>query len=113
MSLILELGVVAAFNLANTPYEKKDTQLPYLYVEKSITDNTYFSILNSSRTNATKLDRANPKTALWTVSGGYKFKVDNQVFNFELGHQSEHNVDSKDEFTESYNFVKLSYRVEY
>lgn len=108
MSLIVEAGIVAAFSLSSVQWQERDTQYPYLYVEKTVTENTFLSVLNSSRTNADKIDRFNPKTALWTVSGGFRF----DEFTVEVGHQSEHEVNAFDKRTESYNFLKLKYRIE-
>lgn len=113
MGLILEAGLAAAFALSNTPWEQKDTQFQYLLIEKSVYENFYFSAMNSSRTNLTKGDQWNPKTTLWRMAGGYKLKVDNQIFTMELGHQSEHEVNHLDALSESYNFASIKYRVEY
>lgn len=107
--MILEVGIIAAFGLSNTPYlDKKDYQLPYLYVEKTIVDNVYLSSYNASRTNRTG-DKMNPQTMVWRVASGYKF--DNGM-TLEVGHESGHEVSNKDSLTESYNYVSVKYREE-
>lgn len=115
MSLILELGMLAAMNIGNTPYEmKKDFQKPYLMIEKSINESFYFKSLNSSRTEwSKKFDEANPKTMQWTVELGYKTQFDNGLLRLSIGHTSEHEVGKVDKLTESYNYANISYRLEY
>lgn len=116
MSLVVEVGMMVAFGLSNTPYAPKDTQFPYLYVEKSISDtNFYVSSYNTSRTNAERANKMNPSTALWKTAGGYRYTVDNETFTIEVGHQSEHMVGALDKGspTESYDFATIKYRVEY
>lgn len=113
MGLILELGILAAFNLGNSPYEKKEFQQPYVLIEKSLSENYYFKVYNSSRTQRESPTNWNPQTGLWQVGAGYNFKVDNQIFKFEAGHISEHEVGSFDKNTESYDYAKISYRIEY
>ncbi len=82
-------------------------------VEKSIYEDFYFRSYNSSRTMAKRINQGNPKTALWEVSFGYKAEVDNGLLDISIGHQSEHEVGSKDRLTESYDYAKISYRLEY
>lgn len=113
MNLIIEFGIVAAFSLGNTFWEKKDFQQPYLLVEKSFYDDFYFKSLNSSRTNAVRINMANPQTALWEVGFGYRKKIDNGLLDVSIGHVSEHEVGAQDKRTESYDLVKISYRLEY
>lgn len=113
MNLIIELGIMAAFNLGNTPFEKKDFQVPYLMIEKYIYDDFYFKSLNQSRTNAVKINMMNPKTMLWDVELGYKHKIENGLITFGVGHQSEHEVANKDKLTESFDYLKASIRFEY
>ena len=113
MSLILEVGLLAAFSLGNTPYEKKDFQVPYLLVEKSVYESFYFKSVNSSRTMFQALDTANPQTMLWTIETGYKAQIDNGLLRISIGHTSEHEVAKTDKFTESYNYINVSYRLEY
>jgi hypothetical protein len=108
-SLILEVGILAAFGITNSPWPKNDFQTPYLYMEKSVYEEFYVSALNSARTNAKKIDCMNPKTALWQVEGGWK----RDGFTVAIGHSSEHEVGSADKLTESNNFIKVSYRMEY
>lgn len=113
MNLILEVGILYAFSLGNTPFNKKDFQTPYLLIEKYITDDIYFKSYNTSRTQAVKLNTMNPKTALWDIAIGYKYEYENNIFKIEIGHQSEHEVGSADKLTESFDYIKASYRVEY
>ena len=113
MNLIIEFGITAALSIGNSPWSKKDFQTPYLMVEKSIYDDFYFKSYNSSRTQAVRLNMMNPKTALWEVSGGYRTRIDDGILDVSIGHQSEHEVGAFDKLTESYDFAKISYRLEY
>ncbi len=114
MSLILEVGLLAAFSLGNTPWQPKhDFQIPYLLIEKSVYESFYFKSVNSSRTEWSTITAANPKTMLWTVETGYKAKVENGLLTIAMGHTSEHEVNAIDSKTESYNYVSIKYRMEY
>lgn len=113
-NLILEIGMLMAFSLGNTPWEpKRDFQKPYLMIEKSIYEDFYFKSLNSSRTEWARVDAANPKTMLWTVEFGYKTEIDNGIFKLGIGHTSEHEVNNVNKHTESYHYLNMSYRLEY
>lgn len=111
--MILEIGIIYSFGLSNTPFNKNDFQKPYLLIEKYIADNFYFKSYNTSRTQAVKLNTMNPKTALWDIAIGYKYEYENNIFRVELGHQSEHEIGAADKLTESFDYIKASYRVEY
>lgn len=113
MNLILELGITASLSIGNSPWSKKDFQTPYLMVEKSIYDDFYFRSYNSSRTQAVKINMMNPKTALWEVNFGYKTKIENGLLDISIGHTSEHEVGAYDKLTESFDQIKVSYRLEY
>ena len=112
-NLIIEFGIMAAFSISNTPWNKKDFQTPYLLVEKSAYEDFYFRSFNSSRTQAVRLNQMNPQTALWDVSFGYKAEIDGGILDISIGHQSEHEVGKLDKLTESFDYAKISYRLEY
>lgn len=110
MSLILEVGLIAAFGVSNTSFEnKQDFQTPYVLIERSISDDFYAQIYNSSRVQAVRLNMANPKTALWQVEAGWR----SNGLTLALGHVSEHEVGSPDKNTNSNDYVKISFREEY
>ena len=113
MNLIIEFGIMAAFSISNSPYGKKDFQQPYLLVEKSVYEDFYFRSLNSSRTQAIRLNQMNPQTALWEVDVGYKTEIDGGTLDVSVGHVSEHEVGALDRLTESHDQIKISYRLEY
>lgn len=113
-NLILELGLTAMFSIGNTHWpDKNDHQTPYLLIEKSVYESFYFKSLNSSRTKAQKIDCANPQTMLWTVEFGHKSELDGGLLKVAIGHTSEHEVSTQDKYTESYNYIAISYRMEY
>jgi hypothetical protein len=110
MGLILEVGLIAAFGVANTPFDNKsDYQTPYILVERSIYEDFYASVYNSSRTQAKRLNMADPKTALWQVEVGLR----KHGLTLAFGHVSEHEVGSSDKLTQSNDYVKISIREEY
>lgn len=105
---------MAAFGIGNTPYDtKQDFQKPYLLIEKSVYESFYFKSLNSSRTMFQKIDSANPQTMLWNIEFGHYATIDNGKLKVAIGHTSEHEVAKVDKLTESYNYVTISYRLEY
>lgn len=110
MGLILEVGLIAAFGVGNTPFEnKQDFQTPYILVERSIYEDFYASVYNSSRTQAKRLNMADPKTATWQVEAGWR----SNGFTLAAGHVSEHEVGATDKNTTSNDYIKVSFREEY
>lgn len=109
--MLLEIGFLAAFGVWNSPFGKQDFQTPYLMVEIPVysTENSeiYTKILNSARTNAISLNYMNPKTGLYDVGIGYR----SGGFQIEMGHQSEHELGSRDVLSESFDYIKLSYKI--
>lgn len=109
MSLILEIGMTAMLSLHNSPFKKDAYQFPYLLVEKSVYENFYIQLKNSSRTAIVSANMWNPRTTLWNTEIGYR----NNGWTIAVGHQSEHELDKKDTNTESFDYVKVSYRIEF
>lgn len=109
--LIVEAGIIMATVVGNSPYGRENFQQPYLLVQRNVYDNFYFKAYQTSRTNAKTSEYAmNPKTALWTVASGY---TSDSGITIEVGHQSEHNLNIPDKYTESYNYIELKIREEF
>jgi competence CoiA-like predicted nuclease len=104
--ITIEAGIMAAFVAVNSPWGKQPFQEPFLLVEKTINEDFYLSSFNSSRTYMKRPNSMEPQTALWKISGGYRF----ENFTIEVGHQSEHQLWVKDKFTESYDYIKVSFK---
>lgn len=111
--MILEFGIIAALSVGNSPWSKKDFQQPYLLVEQNVNNEIYFRSFNSSRTMAKRLNQFDPQTALWDISAGYRKDISDGTLDVSLGHQSEHEVGKVDKLTESFDYIKASYRIEY
>lgn len=107
--LAIEVGILLAAQVPNSPWGKKPFEQPYLLVERRLDENFYLSAYQTSRTNANGLTRMNPQTALWKVAAGYT----EDGFTIELGHQSEHELNVADKLTESYDFLTVKYREEF
>lgn len=118
-NLILEIGLTAMLSIANTPYRtpdggKKPAQFTYVLLEKRVADNFSIMFINSSRNDIRHGNEFNPQTTKWTVEAKYYTKIEeNSTLVFGVGHTSEHEVGAKDELTESYDFAKISYRLEF
>jgi len=104
--MLMEVGIMYAFALSNSPYGKQDFQVPYLEVQKQLGE-VYVNVHNQSRTNLKRLDMFNPKTVVWRVKAGHEFESGIAI---EIGHESGHEVGQKDSLTESYNFITVKYR---
>lgn len=113
MNLIIEFGLMAALTVANSPHGKQSFQVPYLLVEKRVYEDFYFKSVNSSRTEMARLNHMNPKNMKWEIAFGYKTKFQDGVLDLSLGHISQHEVNAVDSLTESHDFIKVSYRLEY
>lgn len=107
--LAIEIGIVLSTKLGNSPYGQRTFQIPYMLIERGVYDNYYIKAYQESRTYAKQLDEMNPRTALWKVGAGYTLNG----FNIEIGHQSEHDLNIPDKYTESFNYIELKYREEY
>ena len=108
-TLIIEASILAAFNLGNTPFEKRPFQLASLSVERYLTEDFSVQMINGSRMNAVNINTGNPYSALWDVR--FNKKVDK--FLISIGHQSEHEVGQRDRLTESFDYVSITYREEF
>jgi len=110
--LILDVGVVAMLGLGNTLWEKRDYQVPYMKVEAMSESGLAVGVDVSSRTAMVDVGNMNPQTARWGVYAAKEW----DRLRVEAGHVSEHEVADtpshvKGRPTESYNYVKVGYKV--
>jgi len=105
----IELGVLTALTLGNTPYPDKTTGWPKLTLHLEKSKLGYVEIINSARINPQAINRLNPITGLWQVEAGKNMGR----FHFSAGHQSEHEIGAKDKLTESFDYIDMRYRIEF
>lgn len=109
IGVIIEYGLVAAFGVTSPQFGPKDFQTPYLLVEQNFDENKYFfSFYNSARTGVKSANTWHPGTALWKAEAGVRLNG----FSISAGHKCEHEIAGPDLRTESYDFAKVSYRIE-
>lgn len=103
----LALILTMALGFGNTPYENKLTLWPELELKHNFNKIWFTKLGVSARTNPTRLNRMNPKTALWDLKFGYE----TSKWTFVIGHVSEHGIDIIQMPTESYDYISVRYNL--
>lgn len=94
--------------VANTPYPKHLTVIPSLEIEHQ-QGFIYLRQESSARCNPFAWNRFDPITAKWSVEGGALYAG----ARIGVGHTSEHGVDKPFAATESFDYLRLEYRLEF
>jgi hypothetical protein len=105
---IIEATTILALGLSNSPFTAKPVW-PSLMVEHRPVPWAYIKQTSEARCEPASPIKWNPVTALWGIEGGVRFKG----ATVGVGHVSEHGVSSRVPSTESYDYVKLTYRMEF
>lgn len=111
MTGYLELGTLAVLTLLNSPYDKPRNYylIPSLKYELNLSKITYLGGKNESRCDPRSWKLLNPLTASWDIHAGIRV----YGFDFRLGHVSEHGIDRVVRATESMDYARMSYRVNF
>lgn len=100
-NLILELGFLMGLML-NPNYKQADRQIPYFLVEKNY-EQVYFKGYAESQLNSMQT-----KESLAQFELGYQSKG----LRMGIGHQQEFETWSVKGFDKSFDYIKISYRIE-
>lgn len=82
---------------------------PSLTVRHDVVKPVWFEVENTARCHPIKLTRLNPVNTWWRTEIG----VTVDRMEFSIGHVSEHGVNRRDTFQESFDFVKAQYTVKF
>jgi hypothetical protein len=96
-------------SMMNSPYPHDFTVIPCLEFRYESEKHWYFRQESSARTNPNRIDTMNPITARWLVEGGMSWGG----AKIGVGHYSEHGIDREYSATESTDFIRLEYRLDY
>ncbi len=105
---VVELALIAALALPNSPYPKRLTLIPELAVtlKPAASSPFYLKLISSARCLPGEWNRWNPITAKYTGEAGLDFGW----ARAGVGHQSEHGIDEIWPATESMDYGVLRFR---
>ncbi len=101
-SLIFEVGMLIGLSL-NPNLKNSDKQMPFFLIEKTFQSGLYLRNYNESQMQSMKT--VQPKTQL-------EFGYANNGFKIGIGHNEEFQTNSIENFNMSYDYLRISYKVE-
>lgn len=108
---ILEFSLLSFLATYNSPFPARPTLIPSMSVELRPTSFLYLKQTDSARCTPDSINIWHPISGLYQVELGIRLGGQSQ-YQIGIGHRSEHGIDQVVSSTESFDYVRLDYKIE-